>query len=129
MQRVTTILTDKQESLLGPSGITGMTAHRTGFAGGVGVYLDRHTPMQEGFIGNHAMQLSKGPFGMNRIGLSLLLARLFASLAAGSLTNISQVLQTNQGMGVVFHNLLTHDMIGVLRSPVSLARSSRQAAV
>src|SRR5947209_19348257 len=100
MQRVTTILTDKQESLLGPIGITGMTVHRTGFAGGVGVYLDRHTPMQEGFIGNHAMQLSKGPFGMNRISLSLLLARLFASLAAGSLPRLSEVLGNSQALGV-----------------------------
>src|SRR6266700_4160164 len=41
MERIVTVLTDKQESLLGAIGITGMPAHRAGEATVVGVYLDR----------------------------------------------------------------------------------------
>src|SRR6266566_722199 len=72
MERIVTVLTDKQESLLGAIGITGMPAHRAGEATVVGVYLDRHTAMQERFIGKHAMQLGKGPFRMHCIGFALL---------------------------------------------------------
>jgi hypothetical protein len=63
------------------------------------IYLDSHRRVQESFIGNHALQFSKGPLGVGRIGLSLLLARFLAFAAFGTLSNVGQVLQADQAMG------------------------------
>ena len=95
-----THLTDKRETLLGAVGISGMSTHRACLARVVGVYLDGHRAMQEGFIGKHAVQLGKAPFGIRGVGTPLLLTRLFASLAFGSLTNVRQVFQADQAVGV-----------------------------
>jgi hypothetical protein len=69
MERVMTMLTGKEQAFVGSIGITGMSTHWTSKACIVRVYHDCHTLMQEGFIGNHALQLGKGPLGIGRIGL------------------------------------------------------------
>ncbi len=109
-----TDLADKQEALVGPVGIGGMAAYRTGLARVVRVHLDRHTPAQQGFIGDHAVQLSEGPLGIRRIGLALLLACLFApSAAARSFANVGQLFQPDQAVGVEQNDACGNDMIGV----------------
>ena len=74
------VLTDEQQAFVGPIAITGMSAHRAGFARVVCVYLDGHRTMQKRFIGNHALQFSKRPLGVGGIGTPLLLRRFLASL-------------------------------------------------
>jgi hypothetical protein len=96
-----------------------MSTHRTGLAGVVGIDLNGHRIVQQGCVGNHALQFGKGPFGVGGIGLSLLLACLFAFASDASFTDICQVFQTDQTVGVLFHNAFGDDMIGILRSPVS----------
>jgi hypothetical protein len=116
------VLTDEQQALVGPMSRAGMSTLGTRLAAVVGIDLDRHRLMQQGFIGNHALQLGKAPLGMGSIGLSLLLARRIPLLAFGSLTNIPQVFQPDQAVWVLLGNALGDDMIGVLRSPVSPVR-------
>jgi hypothetical protein len=89
------VLTDKQQPFVRSIGITGVSTHRASLARVVGIHLDSHRTMQESFVGNHALQLGKRPFGGGRIGLPLLLRRFFAMLAPGSLTDVCQVLQSN----------------------------------
>ncbi len=67
-----TMLTDKQEPFVRAIRIRGITAHGARLARVVGVHLDGHASMHEGFVGDHALQFGKGPFGVGSIGLSLL---------------------------------------------------------
>src|SRR5262249_44440614 len=112
-----TVLTDEQQTLMRAIGITGMAAHRARLARVVGVYLDRHRPVQEGFIGNHPVQFGKGPFGIGSVRLSLLFARPFAMLAPSALTDVCQVLQSNQRMGISRDDAFGDRVIGILLQP------------
>jgi hypothetical protein len=114
-----TVLTDEQQALVGPIAITGMSAHRAGFARVVCVYLDCHRTMQKRFVGNHALQLGKRPLGVGGIGTPLFLRRLLAPSAPGSISDIGQVLQSDEAVWVLGYDALRDYMIGVLRSPVS----------
>src|SRR5712692_11079666 len=100
MEGIMTVLTDEEPAFAGTVGITGMSTHRARLARIVGVYLDGHASVQERLVGNHALQLSKRPFGVSRIGLALLAGRLFATLATGSLSDVGQILHSNQCVGV-----------------------------
>jgi hypothetical protein len=124
MKGIATLLTDKQESFVGSILFTGMSTHGTCLGGVVGIDFDCHTLMQERFVGNHAMQLSKGPLGRGSIGLTLLLRGFLALASLRSLSNVSQVLKANEGMWVLFDNPFAHDMIGVLLQP-SLSSTNR----
>src|SRR6266700_1500934 len=117
MEHIVTVLTGEQEPFVGTIRITGMSTSRAGLARVVGVYLDCHALMQEGFIGNHAMQFSKGPFGIGGIGLALLLRGLLAMLAFRSLSDVFQILQADKRMGVSSHDAFRDHMIGVLLQP------------
>src|ERR1700694_5438938 len=110
MERVMTHLTDKRETFLGAVGISGMSTHRACLACVVGVYLDRHRAMQEGLIGKHAVQLGKPPLGIRRVRTPLLLTGLFASLAFRALTNVRQVFQADQAVGVSVNDAFGNDM-------------------
>src|SRR5437870_3867217 len=113
MEGIPTMLTDEKQPLVGPIPLAGMRTDRAGLRGIMRINLDRHTLMQEGFIGEHGVQFSKGPLGRGGIGLSLLFARFFARAAFGSLADIGQVLQAKERVRMRTHDLLTHDMIGV----------------
>ena len=107
------VLTDKQETFLGPIGITGMSAHRASLARIMGIYLDRHRTVQEGFISNHAVQFGKRPLGVGGICFSLLAACFLAFLAFRSLSDVFQLFQADQHMGVSSDDAFGNDMIGV----------------
>jgi hypothetical protein len=113
------ILTDEQQPFVGTISRAGMSTLGTRLAAVVGIDLDRHTLLQERFIGNHAMQLCKAPLGVNGIRLALLLARLLALASFGSLTDVGQVFQTDEAVWVLLHNTLGDHVVSVLRSPVS----------
>ena len=83
-----------------------MPAHRAGFARVVCVYLDCHRTMQKRFVGNHALQFSKRPLGGGGIGTPLLLRRFLALLAMDSISDISQVLQSDEAVWVPGHDAL-----------------------
>src|SRR5262249_2334491 len=74
------------------------------------------------------MQFSKGPPGIDCIGLSLFLARTLTMLAPGALANVSQVLQAKERVWMRTHESLTHDMIGVLLQPSLPPTNPHQAA-
>ncbi len=112
-----TVLADEQESFVRPIGITGMSTQGACLARIVRVYLDCHRPMQERLVGDHALQLGKGPFGVGRIGTPLLLARFLALLAAASFTDVCQVFQADQAVGVSVNDAFGDHMIGVLLQP------------
>ena len=125
------ILTHEEQPILGSVRFAGMPTHRAGFAGIVGVYLNGHAFMQERFVGDHAMQFGKGPLAVGGIGLPLLLGNRFGAFAVflapsgsslGALTNVGQILQADEAVGVLADDAFGNDMIGILRSPVSLAR-------
>ena len=84
MERVMAVLTDKQAVLCSGRFALQVCPHiGTGFAGVVGIHLHGHLPVQEGFVGDHALQFGKRPFGVGRIGFPLLFACFFAVLASG----------------------------------------------
>ena len=70
------LLAHKQQALVGAIAITGMTTPGACLAGIVGVYLDRHALISQGFAGNHALQFGKRPLRVRGIGLPLLVRRL-----------------------------------------------------
>src|SRR5205807_4292220 len=98
------LLTDKHQTMIWSVFITGMTTHRASFACVIGVNLDGHAPSHESLISNHALQLSKRPFGMDGIGFPLLPGRFFAFLAFRSISDICQILQPDQTIGMSGYN-------------------------
>src|SRR5947209_18052635 len=127
MEGIMTVLTDKEQSLLGAVGISGMSTDGASLAGVVGIDFDGHVPLQEGFVGNHALQLGKTPFGVGCIRTSLLFARFLATFALCPFSNICQVLQADEAVGVLSHDALGDHMIGVGFQP-SLSSADRHKA-
>lgn len=78
MERIMTIQTAKEQAPRWAIVLIDIAAHGAQPAGIVGIYLDRHTVGKQGFVGNHALQLGKGPLGMSSVCFSLLLADLLA---------------------------------------------------
>ena len=111
------VLTDKQESFVRPIGITGMSTHRASLACIVCVYLDSHALMQKSLVGNHALQLREGPFGVGRIGFPLLLRGFLAPFALCPFTDICQAFQADETVWVLIYDACRDDMIGVLLQP------------
>jgi len=73
--------------------------------------------MQEGFVGNHAVQFGKGPFRVGSVRSPLLDAGFLASLPFRALSDVFQLLQADQRMGVSRDDAGADDMIGVLLQP------------
>jgi hypothetical protein len=73
--------------------------------------------MQEGFVGNHTVQLSKRPLGIGGIGTPLLPARFLAMPVPGPFTESCQVFQSDQALWVLVYDAFADDMIGVLLQP------------
>ncbi len=115
-------LTHEQKSLVWAVCIRGVAAQGTGFAGVVRIDFDRHTARKPGFVGDVAMQFSKGPLAGMSICLSLLLGGFFAVQAFGALADMCQVLQTEDAVWVRIHNTTTDPMVASLFQPsLSLA--------
>ncbi len=128
MEAVVAVLTDEHQALLRTIALTGMPADRTRLAGVMGIYLDRHTTRKQGFVGDKTVQLSKGPFRRNSIGLALPLARVLAHTPFCTLSDIDQMLQANEGMWKRLYDVFAHDMIGVLLQPSLSSADRHQAA-
>jgi hypothetical protein len=83
MEAVMAVLTVEEQALVGAILGAGMSTPRTGLATIVRIDLDGHALLQERFVGDHAVQLGKAPFGVDRIGLPLLFGRLLALAPPG----------------------------------------------
>src|SRR5258708_28303906 len=127
MEAVMTVLADEHQALLRAIGIAGMPTHRASLAGVVGIHFDRHRTLQERFVGNHAVQLSKSPLGRGSIGTSLLLARLVAMLAPSALADVCQLFQSNQAVRISGHDPFGDPMFGILVQPSLSSANGDQA--
>src|SRR5215469_16154083 len=127
MERIVAVLTEKQQAFVRAVGFTSVSTPRARLTCIVGIHLDGHRSVQERFVGNHALQFGKRPLGVGCIGLPLLLRGLFAMLVPGALSDVYQVLKSDQAMWVSGHNALGDHMIGVLLQP-SLSSADRHQA-
>jgi hypothetical protein len=80
---------------------TRIATQGTGLAGMVGIHFDRHSACEQRFVSNVAEQFSKGPLRGMLVCPPLLLARLLAMLAFGAFSDICQVLQSDETVGVL----------------------------
>ena len=120
------VLTHEEQAVLRAVRFARMPTDGACLTAVVGINLDGHRLVQECFIGNHTMQFSKGPLGIGGIALPLLPGNRFGSLAVllapmgapfGALTNVGQILQADQAVGVLVDDACGNDMIGVLLQP------------
>jgi len=89
---------------------------------------DRHAVVQEGFVGNHAVQLCKRPLAIHMIGLALFFGGFLAfTPLVRAFSNVGQVFKANERVRILRRDSLTHDMIGVLLQP-SLSSTDRNQA-
>ncbi len=111
-------LTYKEQAFLRAILLAGVSTQGTRLARIMGIDVDRHTRIRQGFIGNHAVQLGKRPFAIGMIGLALqrCCTLPFSSLLH-SLSNVGQVLKTDERMRIALGNALADDMIRVLLQP------------
>src|SRR5437588_519251 len=128
MEAVMTVLTDKEQALIRPIALAGIPTHGASLGGVVSIDFDRHAFVQEGFVSNVSVQLGVTPLGLPGIGFPLLLGRLFAVFAPDSVSDVCQVLQPDEAMGVLLHNALTHHMVGVLLQPSLSPANAHQTA-
>jgi hypothetical protein len=127
MEGVMALLTDKEQALIGTVRLAGMPTHGTRLTRIMGVYLDRHRTLQEGLVGNHALQFGKAPFGVRRIGLALRACRLLAAFAPRALSDVCQIFQADQAVRVLSHDVCRDLVIGVGFQP-SLSPTDRHKA-
>src|SRR5437879_8464882 len=132
MKGVMTALAIKHQTMIRPVSLRSVAAMRAHLAGMICVNLDGHTAIQCGFIGYHTVQLSKGPFGIGNIGLSLLSAHFLALFGAFtawcSFSNICQLFQTNQTVWVSGYNAFGDYMIGIGFQPSLSSTDHHQTA-
>ena len=113
MERIPTMLTAKQQPMIGAVLTAGVSTDGTGLRRIVGIHLDRHTISLQGFVGNHGVQLAKGPLGEGGVGSPLLLAGAFARASCRSVSNVGQVFQSDQATRMLRDDARGNDMIGV----------------
>ena len=112
-----TALTDEKQPSAWPILFAGMPTTGTRLRGIVRIDFDGHALLHERFVSNHGVQLSKRPLGVRGVRFALFLRGMlpFASLRA--FTNVGQVLQPDDAVGVLAHNALAYDMVGVSFQP------------
>ena len=86
-----TVLAHKQQPFVWSIGRFGMPTLQTGLAGIVGIDFDRHTFMQHGFVGNHALEFCKAPLGVRSVRFALFARCLLAAFAFGPFSDMGQV--------------------------------------
>src|SRR5712672_96785 len=128
MEHVMTFLADEQKAFVWAIRITGMPTHRASFARVVGIHLNSQTSRKTRFVGNHGLQFSKRPLGVGGISFPPLLTHLFAFLAFGSFSNVCQMLQADQMIGIVCDDAFGDTMIGVLLQPSLSSANHHQTA-
>ena len=116
------LLADKERPVLGtvlPAREATTWATLTGV---VRIHTDADAAHQGCFVGEQAAQFRKGPAGRMPIGLALLLTRLSAVFAFGSVSYARQGFQTNETVGMGIQDVLGNGVIDAQLKP-SLSRS------
>ena len=117
MQAILATLTDEEQALLPAIALTGMPAPGTRLAAVVGIHFHCHTAYLQRLVGEVAMQFSKGPLRGLPVHSALLLRGVLAMLALGTLTDMGQVFQANDTVGVLVHNAPTDLVVDSLFQP------------
>src|SRR3989442_13915502 len=126
MESIMAILTHEQQAVLGSIRFGSMSTDGTCLTAIVCIHLHGHAVVQQSFVGNHTMQFSKTPLRVRTIGLPLLSGNGFCPLpvlfapsgpSLRALANVSQVLQSDETVGVLGDDACGDHMIGVLLQP------------
>ncbi len=132
-----TVLTDEQQAFVGPIGVTDIPTHRARLARVVSVHFDRHRTSQQGFVGDHRVQLSKRPLRVDSVAFALLdrntlnafaILLTFVRSSSGVPSNVCQVLQAHEGVGMLCHDAFGDHMIGVGFQPSLSSTDCHQTA-
>ncbi len=110
-------LTHEQQPLVGAIVRTGMPAPGARLAGVVGIHFHRHTACKHCLVGNVAMQFGKGPLGGVPVHSSLLLRGFLSMPAFDAFTDMGQVFQADDAVGVLVDNATTDRVVGSLLQP------------
>src|SRR5258708_23905919 len=108
--------------------LTGIAAPGTRLAGVVGIDFHCHALVQESFVGNIAVQFSEGPRGRMSISVTLFLTCLLPMLALRPLTDVGQVLQTDETVWVQGRNAMTDLVVSILFQPSLPSTNHHQTA-
>src|SRR5437899_4233691 len=117
MERIMATLTHKREPFVRTVRKRGIAASGACLAGVVGIYPNGHTARKQGFVGKIAMQLSKGPGRGMPVGFALFLRGLLASFPLGALTDVCQVFQPDDAVGVTVHDAAADGVVDRLFQP------------
>ncbi len=117
MQDILTGLTHEEQPFVGPILRAGIATPGTGLTRKVSSDFDSHATSQHRFIGNVAVQLSKGPGRCVSIRFALLLRGRVAMLALRAFADIGQIFQPDETVGMLFDNAMTDDMVAISLQP------------
>ena len=110
-------LADKEQALLRAIVLTGIPTHGASPDGVIRIDFHCHTTCTHRFVGNIAMQFSKGPFRGMSVCSSLFPGCFLSMLAPGALTDMGQVFQADDAVWVAVHNAPTDLMVAILFQP------------
>jgi hypothetical protein len=119
-------LTHKEQPFTGTVRIRGIAAPGARLAGVVRIHLHRHATRKPCFVGDVAVQLSKGPLGGMPIALALFhrnTNEAFSVLLAlmgtpdASFADVCQVLHANDAVWVLVYDVPTDEMVSILFQP------------
>ncbi len=110
-------LTPEEQPFVGPIRRAGIATSWAGLTGTMGIDFHGHTRRSQGFVGDVAMQLSKGPPGCVPVRFALLLAGPFPVLAFRAISNVGQVFQSDDALGMLLHNPTTDEVVAILFQP------------
>jgi photosystem II stability/assembly factor-like uncharacterized protein len=126
MQRIATLDTAKQQALARSVLIADMPTFGASLRRVIGIHSHDHTAVQDGFIGQHSMQLGKAPlrvhpvrlsrFDRNRLSAEAVL--LPSSLAPfGAIAYAVQLLNADEGMRMLFYDVFGYRVIDLHFQP------------
>src|SRR5437764_2183515 len=117
MQTVMAMLTDKEQSVVGPIHGACVPTLGASLTRAIGIHFDSHAACKHSLVGDVAVQLGKGPRGDMPICLALLPAHFLASLASCPFADVCQVFQTDETVVMLIDNATTNDMVAILLQP------------
>jgi hypothetical protein len=117
IEAVMATLTHEGQSLVGAIVLTGMPAPGTCLAGGVGMHFHRHTACQQCLVCKISLQFGTGQLRGVPVRTSLPLRGLLSMPAIGTFTDMGQVFQADEAVGVLVYNVLTDEAVDRLFQP------------
>ncbi len=112
-----TVLANKEQTMSRAIVLAGVPTHGTHLTRVVGIHPHGHAPSKGCFVSDHALQLSKRPFGRLAVGFALLLARLLAALSLGPFADTVQVFQSDHRLGMCLHQAFGDGVVRIQLQP------------